>query len=38
MMIAIFGFRFKYYSAWSLGMIGMNVTGITFNPDINSNG
>lgn len=31
MSIAIFAFRFKYYSAWSLGMLGMNATGITYN-------
>lgn len=31
MSIAIFVFRFKYYSAWSLGMLGMNATGITYN-------
>ncbi len=32
MTVAIFAFRFKYYSAWSLGMLGMNATGITYNP------
>jgi hypothetical protein len=26
------GVRFKYYLAWSLGMMGMNATGITYNP------
>lgn len=31
MSVAIFAFRYKYYSAWSLGMLGMNATGITFN-------
>jgi hypothetical protein len=31
MTVAIFAFRFKYYSAWSLGMLGMNATGITYN-------
>lgn len=31
MTLAIFAFRFKYYSAWSLGMLGMNATGITYN-------
>ena len=32
MIIAIFAFRFKYYSAWSLGILGMNAIGITYNP------
>lgn len=32
LLIAIIGARFKYYSAWSLGMIGVNATGITYNP------
>lgn len=31
MSLSIFAFRFKYYTAWSLGMIGMNATGITYN-------
>ncbi len=31
--IAIFAFRFKYYSAWSLGMLSMNATGITYLPE-----
>lgn len=25
--------RFKYYSAWSLGMVAMNATGLTYNPE-----
>lgn len=24
--------RFKYYAAWSLGMIAMHATGFTYNP------
>jgi hypothetical protein len=28
------GVRFKYYLAWSLGMIGMNASGLTYNPKI----
>ena len=32
LLVAIIGVRFKYYSAWSLGMIGMNASGITYNP------
>jgi hypothetical protein len=31
LVVSIFAFRFKYYSAWSLGMISMNATGITYN-------
>jgi hypothetical protein len=38
MTVAIFAFRFKYYSAWSLGMLGMNATGITYNPKRDSKG
>ena len=33
MTVAIFAFRFKYYSAWSLGMLSMNATGITYNAE-----
>jgi hypothetical protein len=33
MTIAIFAFRFKYYSAWSLGMLSMNATGITYDSE-----
>jgi len=38
MTVAIFAFRFKYYSAWSLGMLGMNATGITYNSSSDSSG
>lgn len=34
MMVSIVGVRFKYYSAWSLGMVSMNATGITYNPKL----
>lgn len=33
-MVSIVGVRFKYYSAWSLGMVSMNATGITYNPKL----
>jgi len=36
--VAILGVKFRYYSAWSLGMVGMNAIGITYNPEINENG
>ncbi len=38
MSLAIFAFRFKYYAAWSLGMVSMNATGITYNVEKNENG
>jgi hypothetical protein len=38
MSLAIFAFRFKYYSVWSLGMVGMNAIGITYNPKIDDKG
>jgi hypothetical protein len=30
--------RFKYYTAWSLGMISMNASGITYNPQFDKTG
>lgn len=33
LLISIMGARFKYYSAWSLGMVGFNATGLTYNPE-----
>lgn len=38
LLISIIGARFKYYSAWSLGMISMNASGITHNPKYNEKG
>jgi hypothetical protein len=32
------GVRFKYYLAWSLGMIGMNASGLTSNPKVEKEG
>lgn len=32
LLVCIIGARFKYYSVWSLGMISVNATGITYNP------
>lgn len=32
LLISIMATRFKYYAAWSLGMIAMHATGFTYNP------
>lgn len=32
------GARFKYYAAWSLGMVAMNATGLTYNPKVDDKG
>ena len=37
LLISIIGARFKYYSAWSLGMLSMNASGITHNPKYDDN-
>lgn len=38
LLISIIGLRFKYYTAWSLGMVSMHATGFTTNPKIDENG
>jgi hypothetical protein len=35
LLISIMGARFKYYAAWSLGMVGVHASGLTFNPKVN---
>jgi len=34
LLVSIMGCRFKYYAAWSLGMVAMNSTGLTYNPKV----
>lgn len=38
LLVSIMGCRFKYYSAWSLGMMAMNASGITYNPKVDEFG
>lgn len=32
LLVSIVGTRFKYYTAWSVGMVALHATGFTFNP------
>jgi hypothetical protein len=34
LLVSIAGARFKYYAAWSLGMVSVHATGLTYNPKI----
>lgn len=34
LIVSITGARFKYYAAWSLGMVAVHATGLTNNPKI----
>ena len=38
LLISMIGVRFKYYTAWSLGMVAMHATGFTTNPQTDDHG
>lgn len=35
MLISIIGTRFRYYTVWGIGMLGVHATGLTYNPKKN---
>lgn len=38
LLITIMATRFKYYAAWSIGMVGMHATGFTYHPQSEPSG